>query len=32
LLAKANDLREPNKLKIGQELVLPLGDEVLLED
>ena len=32
LLAKANDLREPYKLKIGQELVLPLGDEVLLED
>jgi nucleoid-associated protein YgaU len=32
LLAKANDLREPGKLRIGQELVLPLGDEVLLED
>jgi LysM repeat protein len=32
LLAKANDLRDPNKLSIGQELILPLGDEILLED
>jgi LysM repeat protein len=32
LLAKANDISEPNKLSIGQELVLPLGDELLLED
>jgi LysM repeat protein len=32
LLAKANDLSEPSKLKIGQELVLPLGDELLLEE
>jgi LysM repeat protein len=32
LLAKANDLRDPNKLSIGQELVLPLGDEILLEN
>jgi LysM repeat protein len=32
LLAKANDLRDPNKLKIGQELILPLGDEMILED
>jgi LysM repeat protein len=32
LLAKANDLRDPNKLQIGQELVLPLGDEVLLQN
>jgi nucleoid-associated protein YgaU len=29
LLAKANDLRDPNKLRIGQELSLPLGDEWL---
>jgi hypothetical protein len=29
LLAKTNDLSDPNKLKIGQELILPLGDEVL---
>jgi LysM repeat protein len=32
LLAKENDLRDPGKLRIGQELVLPLGDEVLMED
>ena len=32
LLAKANDLSEPGKLKIGQELVLPRGDELLLQD
>jgi 5'-nucleotidase len=32
LLSKANDLRDPNKLRIGQELVLPLGDEILLEN
>jgi hypothetical protein len=32
LLAKANDLRDPNKLQIGQELVLPLGNEALSED
>jgi LysM repeat protein len=32
LLAKANDLSDPNKLNIGQELSLPLGDEMLLED
>jgi LysM repeat protein len=31
LLAKANDLRDPSKLKIGQELVLPLGDEIITE-
>jgi hypothetical protein len=30
LLAKANDISEPNKLRIGQELMLPLGDELLL--
>jgi nucleoid-associated protein YgaU len=30
LLAKENDLRDPNKLKIGQELQLPLGDEILI--
>jgi nucleoid-associated protein YgaU len=30
LLAKANDLSDPNKLSIGQELSLPLGDEVLV--
>jgi tetratricopeptide (TPR) repeat protein len=30
LLAKANDLNDPNKLRIGQELSLPLGDEVLI--
>lgn len=29
ILAKANDLTDPNKLKIGQELDLPLGDEYL---
>ncbi|MDL2263520.1 LysM peptidoglycan-binding domain-containing protein [Synergistaceae bacterium OttesenSCG-928-I11] len=29
LLAKANDLRDPNKLNIGQELSLPLGDEYI---
>ena len=32
LLAKANDLSDPNKLRIGQELILPLGDEILTED
>ena len=32
LLAKANDLSDPNKLSIGQELVLPLGNEFLSED
>jgi LysM repeat protein len=32
LLAKANDLSDPDKLQIGQELVLPLGDEFLSED
>jgi LysM repeat protein len=32
LLAKANDLRDSSKLRVGQELVLPLGDEMLLED
>jgi LysM repeat protein len=32
LLAKANDLRDPGKLKIGQELLLPLGDEILVEE
>jgi LysM repeat protein len=32
LLAKANDISNPNKLSIGQELVLPLGDEMLLEE
>jgi nucleoid-associated protein YgaU len=32
LLAKANDLRDPNKLRIGQELVLPLGNEFLAQD
>jgi LysM repeat protein len=29
LLAKANDLSDPNRLRIGQELSLPLGDEIL---
>ncbi|MCL2683934.1 MAG: LysM peptidoglycan-binding domain-containing protein [Synergistaceae bacterium] len=29
LLAKANDISDPNKLRIGQELILPLGDEIL---
>lgn len=29
LLAKANDLRDPSKLKIGQQLDLPLGDEYI---
>lgn len=29
LLAKANDLRDPSKLSIGQELSLPLGDEFI---
>jgi nucleoid-associated protein YgaU len=29
LLAKANNLNEPNSLRIGQELSLPLGNEVL---
>jgi LysM repeat protein len=32
LLAKANDLSDPNKLRIGQELVLPLGNEFLSQD
>jgi nucleoid-associated protein YgaU len=32
LLAKANDLRDSSKLRVGQELVLPLGDEILVED
>jgi hypothetical protein len=32
LLAKANDINNSNKLRIGQELVLPLGDEVLIEE
>lgn len=33
LLAKANDLRDPNKLSIGQELSLPLGgEELVLEE
>lgn len=32
LLAKANDLRNPNKLQIGQELSLPLGDELLTQE
>jgi hypothetical protein len=31
LLAKANDISDPNKLRIGQELILPLGDETLTE-
>jgi hypothetical protein len=31
LLAKANDLSDPNKLRIGQELMLPLGNEFLSE-
>ena len=30
LLAKANDLSDPNKLRIGQELSLPLGGEELV--
>ncbi|MDR1885632.1 MAG: LysM peptidoglycan-binding domain-containing protein, partial [Synergistaceae bacterium] len=30
LLAKENNLDNPNRLKIGQELSLPLGDEVLV--
>jgi nucleoid-associated protein YgaU len=29
LLAKANDLSNPNSLRIGQKLSLPLGDEIL---
>jgi nucleoid-associated protein YgaU len=29
LLAKENNLTDPNKLRIGQELSLPLGDEIL---
>lgn len=29
LLAKANDIRDPNRLSIGQELSLPLGDEYI---
>ena len=32
LLAKANDLSDPNKLRIGQELSLPLGGEVLVPE
>jgi hypothetical protein len=32
LLAKANDLSDPNKLRIGQELSLPLGDETLNQE
>jgi nucleoid-associated protein YgaU len=32
LLAQANDLSDPNKLRIGQELVLPLGNEFLTEN
>jgi LysM repeat protein len=32
LLAKANNLRDSSKLRVGQVLVLPLGDEILLED
>ncbi len=30
LLAKENNLKEPSKLRIGQELSLPLGDELLI--
>ncbi|MDR1884737.1 MAG: LysM peptidoglycan-binding domain-containing protein [Synergistaceae bacterium] len=30
MLAKENNLDNPNRLKIGQELSLPLGDEVLV--
>jgi nucleoid-associated protein YgaU len=32
LLAKVNSLENPNVLRIGQELSLPLGDETLLSD
>lgn len=32
LLAKENDLNDPNKLRIGQELALPLGSEILVQD
>lgn len=32
LLAKANDIRDPNRLSIGQELALPLGDEFIEAD
>ncbi|MDR3254939.1 MAG: LysM peptidoglycan-binding domain-containing protein [Synergistaceae bacterium] len=32
LLAKVNDLDNPNVLRIGQELSVPLGDEVLTQE
>ena len=32
LLAKENDLSDPNKLRIGQELIIPLGGEILVGD
>jgi nucleoid-associated protein YgaU len=32
LLAKINNLENPNMLSIGQELALPLGDEVLIQE
>jgi nucleoid-associated protein YgaU len=32
LLAKINDLENPNVLRVGQELSLPLGDEVLVQE
>jgi nucleoid-associated protein YgaU len=32
LLAKVNDLENPGLLRIGQELAIPLGDEVLVRE
>ena len=32
VLARINDLNNPNKLRVGQELALPLGDETLSLD
>jgi nucleoid-associated protein YgaU len=32
LLAKVNDIENPSFLKIGQELALPLGNEVLVQE
>ncbi|MDR1020482.1 MAG: LysM peptidoglycan-binding domain-containing protein [Synergistaceae bacterium] len=32
LLAKINNLENPNVLRVGQDLALPLGDEILVQD
>jgi nucleoid-associated protein YgaU len=32
LLAKINNLENPNMLRVGQELALPLGDEILVRE